>query len=608
MSFQQTCAILRIVPSACFLLVAFLAAPVHAKTAATAAFPGWSDSTFVYINTSASGINLTSTVTAFPLLVRLRAPEFPFQRAQGGGQDLRFANSAGVPLPYEIDTWDSAAGRADVWVLVDTVRGGNADQFLRMYWGNPAAASESNGGAVFTAANGMHSVWHLGNPGTGVRPNSVTGGNAATPVNYDGNESSPGIIGRGDSLAGGVDGDYLDVGDGYANWSGGFTYSAWVRPTASSTWARLMDFGNGPDSYNIILGRESNTDNFTIRVYGGNNTINSISNTPAFFTVNQWQHVIVTYRPSDRALLVIRNGALFWSGKLGIPIANVNRTQNFLGRSNWAADQYWTGNMDEVRLDRVFRGPAWNTLTYQNQREGSTLVTFRTPAACQERFAAPRDTAIAEGRLLDLVGTADCASSYSWSWVSGLQYRILDPATKTLTFSAPRVAGDTQVTLRFEASLPGSSPSGQVQVRILEAIPEPLFTLPDSLAWDNRDSLVLGPAFTNLAAVKASSDSVLTFKWTLETGSADTSWRGDSLVVRRPDVLDSIKVKLCVDNKGPATCDVTRIVLSSPVGIRDPARTLAPARKAILVLPGSRGTHRVDGRQVPVRPRSIQNP
>lgn len=607
MSFQQTSAILRIVPSACFLLVAFLVLQVHAKTAA-AAYPGWSDSTFVYINTSTSGINLTSTVTGFPLLVRLRAPEFPFQRARGGGQDLRFANAAGVPLPYEIDVWDSAAGRADVWVLVDTVRGSNADQFLRMYWGNPTATSESNGGAVFTAANGMHSVWHLGTSGTGARPNSVTGGIAATPFNYDGNESSPGVIGRGDSLAGGVDGDYLDVGDGYANWSTGFTYSAWVRPTAASTWARLMDFGNGPDAYNIVLGRESNTDNFTIRVYGANNTVNSISNTPAFFILNQWQHVIVTYRPSDSALIVIRNGALFWSGKLGIPIANMNRTQNYLGRSNWAADQYWTGSMDEVRLDRVYRGQAWNTLTYQNQREGSILISFRAPPSCQERFAVPRDTAIAEGTALDLVGTADCATAYSWSVASGLPFRILDPAVKSLSFSAPRVAGDTQVTFRFEATLPGSSPSGQVRVRVLESIPEPRFTLPDSLAWDSRDSLVLRPAFTNLAAVRASRDSVLTFKWTLESGAADTAWRGDSLIVRRPDSEESITVKLCVDNKGPATCDITRLVEGSPVGILVPAGPRAPARKTILVLPGSRGTHRLDGRQVPARPRTVPSP
>lgn len=594
MSFQLISAIHRIVPSACLLFVAIPAAKVQA---AAGGYPGWSDSSFVYMNTSASGINLASTVTGFPLLVRLRAPDFPFQEARGNGQDLRFANAAGVALPYEIDTWDSAGGRADVWVLVDTVRGNDANQFLRMYWGNPSAASESNGGAVFTAAGGMHSVWHLGGTGTGPRPNAVTGGIAATPANYDGDESRAGVIGLSDSLDGGAPGDHLDIGDGYANWTAGFTFSAWVRPTASKTWARILDFGNGADAYNIIMGREGATDNFTIRVYGASGSVNSIHNTPAFFTLNQWQHVIVTYRPADSALILIRNGALFWSGKLGIPIANTNRTQNFLGRSNWSQDQYWQGNLDEVRLDRVYRGPAWNILAYQNQRDSSVLVTFRTPPTCQERFAVPRDTAIAEGTALDLVATADCATAYTWSVASGLQVRILDPATKSLSFSAPRVVGDTQVTFRFEAVMAASSPFGQVRVRVLESIPEPRFTLPDSVAWGGRDSLVLGPAFTNLAAVKASRDSVLTFRWTLASGTADTAWRGDSLVVRRPDPAEPITVRLCVDNRGPAICDETRIVDSGSVGVLPTPR--GAMRKPIQVLPGNQGTHRLDGRRLP---------
>lgn len=46
---------------------------------------------------------------------------------------------------------------AAVWVKIPTVEGGEADQHIKMYWGNSSAQSESDGSAVFDAA----AVWHL---------------------------------------------------------------------------------------------------------------------------------------------------------------------------------------------------------------------------------------------------------------------------------------------------------------------------------------------------------------------------------------------------------------------------------------------------------------
>jgi hypothetical protein len=558
----------------------------------------WSDESDIYLDTSPSGINLETRVVDFPLLVRLRTPDFPFDRARGQGQDIRFTNDAGAALPYQIERWDSAGGQADIWVLVDTVHASSATQRLRMRWGNPSASDASNPGAVFSAARGLMAVWHLGEAGTAPRPNAVAGGNPAVPVGYEGDEVRPGIIGLADSLDGGAPGDYLDAGAGYADFSQGFTYSAWVKPTAVKAWSRLMDFGNGEASHNIILGRDVSTDNLAVHIYPGVGQTHSRLQTGPFFTLNQWHHVAVTINPVDSVARAYRNGSLVWTGKLIAPISAIQRTSNWLGRSHWAADQYWQGLYDEVRIAGVVEDPARIRLSYESQRPDQSLVTFVPRSGCQESFAAPADTVAAEGSAVDLAGVADCASSYSWSAIAGLPVRILDPGVKTLTIAVPRVAGDTSVTLQFTATFPAATRQAQVEVRIREAVPEPLFTLPDSLDWNGRDSLVISPAFTNLAAIRASPDSILYFAWTVSGMILYTAWRGQSLVVRGPADEGSAEAGLCVNNRGPATCRKVRLQVREPTALRAPRQRPSPTEV-------DAERRRLDGRLAPLDSRRM---
>ena len=79
-----------------------------------------------------------------------------------GCEDLRFS-AEGKPLAYQIEQWDAAAGTASIWVRVPTIKG-NARQAIRLHWGKTDVASESNGSAVFNAANGFLAVWHMTEP------------------------------------------------------------------------------------------------------------------------------------------------------------------------------------------------------------------------------------------------------------------------------------------------------------------------------------------------------------------------------------------------------------------------------------------------------------
>lgn len=77
----------------------------------------------------------------FPYLVRL-GPGFDFTQVRDRGLDLRFASPGGRRLDYFVETWDPAAGKAEIWVRLDSLQAGAPDS-MKMFWGKPDAPNQS---------------------------------------------------------------------------------------------------------------------------------------------------------------------------------------------------------------------------------------------------------------------------------------------------------------------------------------------------------------------------------------------------------------------------------------------------------------------------------
>lgn len=542
---------------------------------AMADYSAWAHAADLFLDTSPKGADITGGVGAFPLLVRLDGSNFAFSEAHRNGRDIRFSDAAGAALPYQVDQWDSAAGRAALWVRLDTVEGNRADQKLRMHWGNPAAADSSNPNAVFDSADGFVAVWHLGGPG-GERLNAVAGGKPASPMGYDGNENARGHIGFCDSLDGeDGSGDHLTLGDGYEALSRGFHFSVWAYPTVAANWGRLIDLGNGPGLDNISIGRHAVSDEIFLDVYDSNKKSASV-NAPGGFAQGEWQLLDVTV--DGTSARVYRNGALLRLDTLTERISGNRRAYNYLGKSNWFGDAFFRGRLDEARLSRVARSADWIKLAHANQKASQTLVSFTEPIVCAVRFEAPPDTSVEEGRVLTLTASADCAASWTWTPVSGPMPRILDPDTKTLRLPMPRITGDTLLVLRFSASYGDTLREEEVRILVKEAVPDPAFTLPMELSWDGEDSLLLKPAISNLAAVKASRDSVIRWTWNLQGVEVDTAWRADGLLLRSPGQTGELAVGLCLDNGGKPLCRAMTVeITGKPTALRPRSSVLPPA-------------------------------
>lgn len=336
---------------------------------------------------------LNNPLTNFPLLVRLDASNAAdiFTGAKSGGADLRFRRRASQnsetwtdhQLNYQIAYWDSAARKAEIWVLVDSLYPYDGDnqgpypQALYLHWGKQDAPARSSAAKVFDTANGFVGVWHMGGSSPSApRPNSVSGGNPAMPSGSSVGTGFPlnaGAIGLGDEVRGGTDGganasdDHFNLGSFTADFSTGMTMSLWIKPAApvTSAWNVFMALGNGAPGDNLTLGRIGGTNNLFGEVYdgvtGGGRTVadNVIS-------YGEWQYVAFAVKDSAQTAYWFSGYSSSRTRTATATIPNVTRNMAYLGRSLWP-DPNPAVSIDEARLSKVRRSLDWIRLEFNTQ-------------------------------------------------------------------------------------------------------------------------------------------------------------------------------------------------------------------------------------------------
>ena len=134
----------------------------------------------------------------------------------------------------------------------------------------------------------------------------------------------------------------------FSTGTAGLSFSSWWKSIGSGIWARIFDFGNGPGSDNILLGNDPTNNNF-LALHVWISAQMYILKTSFAFNQNAWNHVAVTFDPSGTWVLYI-NGVLSTSATSMPYPRSVSRSKNYLGRSNWAADAYFNGNIKDFRI------------------------------------------------------------------------------------------------------------------------------------------------------------------------------------------------------------------------------------------------------------------
>ncbi len=324
-----------------------------------------------YINTTLNGANVPLNVVGFPLLVRLDSSNFGagFAQTKGNGADIRFTKAGdAVRFPHQIERWDSAGKKADIWVLVDTVKGNSRTQFIRMHWGKSDAADSSRGAAVFDTSRGFQAVWHLNELAADSARDATANRFHAAPASSPG--SAAGIVGLSRSFNG--TSQHFEVpgsASGKLNFplNGTYTLSAWAFIDAGSTAVDRVIAAKHDNQYALKISTDSRWQFFE---YDGNWTI-----VGATYETARWTYLTGVMSGRDTYLYV--DGVLAESNldccEGG---GSRNETSNFfIGRAGESARRWWWGNIDELNVSSVARSANWTLLSYETQKPSSKVVS-----------------------------------------------------------------------------------------------------------------------------------------------------------------------------------------------------------------------------------------
>ncbi|SIT46446.1 LamG domain protein jellyroll fold domain protein [Paraburkholderia ribeironis] len=188
---------------------------------------------------------------------------------------------------------------------------------------------------TFDEASGTNAADATGNAHTGtlVGGASRVTGKVANAVSLDG---STGYV----SLANNI---VADVSD--------FTIAAWVNWSGGNAWARIFDFGAGTGRYLFLTPKSSaGIMCFSITTNGGYGSRNVNGNTA--LPTGQWAHVAVTLSGTTATLYLNGNAIGSATDVIFAPWRVGPTAQNWIGRSQYPADPFFKGAIDEFRIYR----------------------------------------------------------------------------------------------------------------------------------------------------------------------------------------------------------------------------------------------------------------
>ena len=146
---------------------------------------------------------------------------------------------------------------------------------------------------------------------------------------------------------------YLKVPVG-VYFSGDFTVTAWIYLKSYQYYSRIIDFGNGQASANIVFSMFTNSLTLFGRIYNYSSTSHVLSTSP-IINVNQWY--FISFVLSGTTGYIYVNGSQVANGTLSSP-NNITRKINYIGKSNWASDSNADAIYDEIK---IFKGALSST-------------------------------------------------------------------------------------------------------------------------------------------------------------------------------------------------------------------------------------------------------
>jgi hypothetical protein len=155
---------------------------------------------------------------------------------------------------------------------------------------------------------------------------------------------------------------HVDLPDNILDGLTNATFEAWVSwPTPGNNWTRIFDFGSGgtsTSSYVFLTPKWGNTATngcraaFTTAGSAGEIVAGGAQATGAQVMAGDHHFVVIIDDANDTFSLYLDGNLGASVGFTGV-ISGINDVNNWLGRSQYAADYYFAGTFDEFRIYNV---------------------------------------------------------------------------------------------------------------------------------------------------------------------------------------------------------------------------------------------------------------
>lgn len=185
-----------------------------------------------------------------------------------------------------------------------------------------------------------------------------------------------------------VSSQYVSIGNTTTGMNG-LSFGCWFKLNSNSNNTKLFDWGNGKEKDNIYMSI-NNTGLISLgvylssikNVYDNINLIGSSSNV----SLNQWNHIVwVISKPLSGISnwMIYFNGKMIWNKQMTCYPNNLERTNCWLGKSNWTTEPYFNGSisnfvMYQKDLSEKEVNALYNSLINLNDKSLYLYLPFST--------------------------------------------------------------------------------------------------------------------------------------------------------------------------------------------------------------------------------------
>ncbi len=393
----------------------------------------WSFRTINYVGSyqyrksiTISNTNISSTLTDFPLYIKITNDSNIGSAARNDGHDILFTDSSNSPLPYERESWSGGGGSSangSFWVKTTLNADNNTstNDTIYVYYGysNSTDNQDVADGNNDVWNSNFAGVWHLAESATDeqvVSNKHIDSTINAKYGNQNGNAQTTGKISYGQAFDG-VDDNVTMSSAAYS--SRDITVTWWskcgvVTPTAEG----LFDINRGATDrlfgYHWSIGGQNG---IYIDYRDTSASTHNVRILDSSITQSDWHYFAAIWNETARTLTIYKDGIAQSASMVSSPtIPSGTDTRIGIG----AVANEGNVSIDEFRISSTSLSSAWIRFEYENMSSATNELTFgsQTANTSSDDITAPQNP-----------------SSPSFGTVTSSSIEIIKPDTVTETES-----------------------------------------------------------------------------------------------------------------------------------------------------------------------------